>query len=326
MALRSGLAAQLGFAAETTWGTYQTPDHFVEFVSEQMKLDRTRTLAKGIRPNKTVPRSQRFRTTKIQAGGTINLEANSNSFGLLFKHMLGASAQIADGAGYKRSYTLADPFGLGLTVQIGTVAITGSVLTRSYLGCKVTDWELATQIDSPLNLTLTLDAVNEDTTQSLATASYASNTTSEVFFADECALTIAGSTLKTYDFKISGKNNSKVDRFYVGSQYKGEPILNAYRDLTGTITADFNDFTIYNYFTQDNTATGSIVLTATGAKTYDTNKPNKIVVTIPVIRYDGESPMVTGPDLVRQTIPFTIMDDDTQVPIQIDYYTKDSAD
>jgi Phage tail tube protein len=326
MALRSGLGAQFGFAEETTWSTYKTPDHFTEFVSESMKLDRTRTPAKGIRAGKTMPRSTRFRTTKIQAGGAVNLEMNTNTMGLLWKHSLGTSSSIASGAGFKRTYTLGDPFGLGLTVQIGTVAISSTVFVRSYTGCKVTDWDLSTAIDSPLDFTLTFDAFNEDTSQALATASYASPTTSEIFFANDCALTIAGQTLKSYDFKLTGKNNEKVDRYYVGAQTKGEPILNAFRDITGQITTDFNDLTIYNYFVNDVTATGSIVMTATGQKNYDTGLTNKLVITIPVVRYEGETPMISGPDLVRQTVPFVVMDDDVQVPITVDYYTKDSAD
>lgn len=326
MALRSGLAAQLGFAAETTWSTYQTPDHFVEFVSESLKQNRTRTLAKGIRPNKTLARSQRFRTTKVDATGSVNLEVNSNTFGLLFKHMLGTAASTASGAGYKRTYTLGDPYGLGLTVQIGTIAIDSTVFVRSYTGCKITDWVLSTKIDEPLDLALTFDSFGEDTSKSLASASYASSTTSEVFFANDCALTIAGSTLKSYDFTLNGKNNQKVDRYYVGAQTKGEPILNAFRDLTGTITTDFNDLTIYNYFVNDVTATGSIVMTCTGQKSYDTGLSNKLVVTIPVVRYEGETPMITGPDLVRQTIPFVVMDDDSQQPVKFEYYTADAAD
>lgn len=326
MALRSGLAAQLGFAAETTWSSYKVPDHFVEFVSEAMKLDRTRTLAKGIRPNKTLPRSQRFRTTRLQAGGALHLEVNSNGFGLLFKHMMGSASQVADGTGFKHTYVPGDPFGLGLTVQVGTIAIDSTVFSRSYLGCKIVEWEFDTKIDEPLNLNLTLDAFNEDTTKTLATASYPSNSTSEVFFANDCALTIGGSTLKSYDLRITGKNNQKIDRYYVGSQTKGEPILNALREYSGQITTDFNDLSIYNKFVTDDTTTGAIVMTAIGQKTYDTAKPNKLVITLPIVRYDGETPMISGPDLTKQTIPFMIMDDDSTTPITIDYYTADATD
>lgn len=326
MPLRSGLAAQLGIAAETTWGVYKAPDHWYELVSESMKLERTRTLAKGIRPSKTMPRSQRYRTTKVSVGGDINLEVHSNSYGLLFKHMLGAASQTVDGAGFKRTYTLGDPFGLGLSVQIGTVAIDGTVLARSYLGCKVDTWNLKTSIDNPLELDLTLNGFNEDTSQTLGTPTWPSTTTDEVFFANDCALTIAGTTLKVYDISITGKNNAKYDRYYVGTQMKGEPVLNAFREITGTITCDFNDLSIYNYFVQDNTTTGQIVMTATGQKSYDTTKPNKVVVTLPTVRYDGESPNISGPDLTRMTIPFTIMDNDSAQPITLDYYTADSAD
>lgn len=327
MSLRSGLAAQLGVATETTFGTRNVPDHFYELVSESMKLNKSRTAAKGIRPGKVVQRSQRFRTTKIDVSGDVNLEVASNTFGLLFYHSLGTKASIADGAGFKRTYTLGDTFGLSMTVQIGTPDVGGTVRVREYTGCKVDNWELSTAMDQVLNMKLGLDGINESTSQTLAIPSWASNTTNEVYYCDEVTLTVGGTPVKCKDFTLTGKNSIKTDRYYIGQDTKGEQIRNAYVDLTGQITPEFNDLTLYNMFVNDTVGTSSaIVITATGQKLYDTSKPNKIVITLPAVRYDGTTPNVAGPDVIDNPMPFTLLDDDTNQPIQVDYYTSDAND
>jgi len=328
MAIRSGLAAQLGIALETTFGSRAVPDHFYEVVSESMKLNRSRTSAKGLRPSKLLDRSQRFRTTRRDATGDFVLEAQSNNFGLLFYLALGTKASIADGVGFKRTYTLGDLFSRSFTLQIGTPDTSGTVQVREYTGCKVEQWDLSTAIDQVLSFKVTVDAVDETVNQTLATASYPAVTFNEVYYVDEILMTIGGNAIKVSDFTLTGKNNLKVDRNVIGSQLKLEQLRHAYTNLTGTLTAIFTDLTLYNLFVNDTTAAASaqIIITATGQKNYDTAKPNKIVITLPSVRYDGETPNVTGPDVIDMKLPFTVLDDDINTPITIDYYTADSAD
>lgn len=328
MALRSGLAAQIGFAAETTYGVRAVPDHFYELVSETMKLNRSRTVAKGIRPNKLLDRAQRFRTTKVDVSGDVSLEVNSNSFGLLFKHMLGTAAQAADGAGFKRTYTLGDIYGQSLTCQVGTPSQDGTVNVYEYTGCKVDQWEIATAVDQVLSLKLSLDGTAETSNQTLATASYPVATYNEVYYVDQCALSVGGTTFKSMDLTITGNNNIKTDRFYVGSQNKLEQLRDQYASITGTLTLLDWTNAIYSLYAADTTAQAScqIIITATGSKSYDTAKPNKIVITIPSVRFDGETPDVSGPNVIELKMPFTVLDDDTNTPITIEYYTRDSAD
>jgi hypothetical protein len=40
MPLGSGISAQFGYAAESTWGTSVTPDHFVDFNDEGLSYAR----------------------------------------------------------------------------------------------------------------------------------------------------------------------------------------------------------------------------------------------------------------------------------------------
>lgn len=328
MALRSGLAAQLGLAAETTFGTRVTPDHFYELVSESMKLNRTRVPAKGIRPSKLMNRSQRFRTTKVDVTGDFVVECQSCSYGLLFKHMLGSASAVADGAGWKRTYTMGDTYGLSLTAQVGKPSTDGTVNVHEYTGCKIVGWEFSTALDQVLSLKVTLDGQNESTNQTLATPSWPSATYNEVFYVDEVTLTIGGAAVKCNSMTLTGKNNVKIDRYFLGAQTKSEQLLDNLNDVTGSLKAEFVDETLYNLFVGDTTtkATAQLIVTATGQLNYDTGKPNKIIITLPAVRYDGDTPNVSGPGVIEQTIPFTVLDNDTDVPVTIEYDTSSATD
>ena len=64
MSTASGIAGSFGYGADTTWGTYKAPDHFVEVVSESLKLQIDRIESKGIRASNRVLRSDRWVANK----------------------------------------------------------------------------------------------------------------------------------------------------------------------------------------------------------------------------------------------------------------------
>ena len=48
-------------------------------------------------------------------------------------------------------------------------------------------------------------------------------------------------------------------------------------------------------------------------------------IIIPNIKLDGESPKVSGPAIVTQSVSFTGLDDQTTTPIQITYQSEDTT-
>lgn len=324
MAIRSGIAAQLGVAAETTWGTFQTPDHWYEPDSESFGLTINRIESQGLRQNNRLTRTDRWAAGSIDVKGDIELPVLSKSFGLLFKHMLGASNITADGAGFKHTSSMGDPFGLGLTVQIGRPDVGGTVRPFSYTGCKVDNWELSNAVDDMLKLKLGFDGANETTAQALASPSYAAGT--EVFYFTEGQITVGGSSsYNVHNWNVQNSVGIKGDRYFINSSgVKKEQIINAFMQPQGTLSCEFTDLTGYNLYTSGTLA--DIVLTYTGVLTYDTAKPNKIVITLKNCRFDGSTPNLNGPDIVDFTGNFKLVYDGVNTPVQIDYYTADSAD
>jgi hypothetical protein len=325
MAIRSGLASQLGMVAESTYGTAVTVTRFLEMVTEGLKLNIERVESKALRAGNRVLRTDRWAPNKKGAEGDLELEVASKGFGLLFKHMLGAvNITTPGGATLARlhTHTVADLYGSSLTVQIGRPGTGGTVIPFTYDGCKVTGWELTSDLDDVLMLKVTLDAHDEAvTTPALASASYAAS--DELLYFSGGAVTIGGVAYDLTKFSLTGNNGLKTDRTFIRSDTrKKEPVAAEMAEFTGEMEMEFADATAYSLFTAgtvseiEATWTGSIIEAALAYS---------VTVTIPNARYDGDTPNVGGPDVVPQTIPFKALYNGTDSPVTIAYQTTDTA-
>jgi tetratricopeptide (TPR) repeat protein len=98
-----------------------------------------------------------------------------------------------------------------MTVQAGKPRV-GSATVDPYTwsGCKVTNWELAVDVDGILVATLGIDAQNETTGTALATASYPSDF--RVFTFDGCAVTIGGDSFEAISrASIEARHDGRFD-------------------------------------------------------------------------------------------------------------------
>lgn len=324
MAIRSGLNSQIGYAAEATWGTSATPTRFLEFNSESMKLDVQRIESQGLRATNRVLRSDRWAANKKGVTGDVEHEVQSKGFGLLFKHALGtvSIATTASGTNSKdHTHTLGDPYGLGLTCQVGRPDVSGTVQPFTYTGCKVTEWELSNEVDGILMWRMGLDGQDEATATALATASYVAST--ELLTYVGGTITVAGSSFDLTNFSLKGANGLKTDRHFVrASVLKKEQIAAQSVELSGQIEAEFESLTAYTRFTAGTTA--AIVAKWEGT-TIEASSKYTVQVTLPVVRFDGETPNVSGPDVLMQSLPFKVLYDGTQEPLSLLYRTTDVA-
>lgn len=325
MSIRSGVAAQLGVAAETTWGTYQTPTRFFEFNNENLNLSVARIESQSLRASNRMLRTDRWVANKKGVSGSVSLEVMSKNFGLVFQHMLGSisSGTVAGGTNAKKhTAVLGDPFGLGLTVQVGRPDIGGTVRPFSYLGCKVTDWEISNSVDGLLMLNLSLDGSDETTAQSLAAASYA--TAQEILNFTGGVLNVAGAAVDVRDVSIKGTTGQKTDRYFIrANTLKKEPVIASMVEISGSVTMDFTDLTAYNRFVNGTLA--SLDVTWTGATALEGAIFPSCKVTLNNVRFDGDTPNVSGPDVLTQTLNFKALYDGSTGPITIDYTTLDAT-
>jgi Phage tail tube protein len=327
MAIGSGLGAQLGIAAESTYGTYVAPTKFIEFTKESVVLRKQTAQSAGIAAGRLLPLSSRRVLTTQDAGGTIELEVPNKAFGLVLQALMGTTVtpvQQAVTTAYLQTHTLADTAGKSLTVQKGVPLTTGTVTDKTFVGCKVISAEFSCEVSGMLTCSLEIDGKNCDETQTLAVASYSNM--SPFHFGQMAVKTGSFGSEAARDGvrKVSVKieRPQATDRYYAGQAgLKKEPISNDQVKITGSLETDYVDTTIDDLHASD--AATSLVWEFIGpiiASTY----AETFRITLPAVRFDDGPPQVEGFDVIKPTFNFTGLYDGTNQP-KIEYMSTDTA-
>ncbi|MBP2583398.1 hypothetical protein J3A78_003876 [Streptomyces sp. PvR006] len=327
MAIGSGLGAQLGIAAETTYGSYVAPAKFVEFTKEGLQLKKTTAQSAGIAGGRLMPLSARRVVTQRQASGSIDLEVTNKAMGLLLQSLMGTSvtpAQQAATAAYLQTHTLADVAGKSLTIQKGVPLTSGTVTRKNFLGCKVTSGEFSCGTGEMLTASFEVDAKDVEETSVLAAASYPAM--SPYHFGQMALKTgsYGAETARDGIRKVSVKIERPQDteRFYAGGQgKKAEPITNDQVKITGSIETDYVDTVLDDLHTSDGAT--SLVWEFIGPVIASTYYETFRIV-LPAVKIDEAPPVIDGFGVVKPTLSFTGLYDGTNLP-KIEYISTDTS-
>jgi hypothetical protein len=330
----TGGASPTAAAAMTTPGTgygdFVVPTRFLELQNESLKLDIQNIDSTAIRSGNRGLRTDRRIRNRKGAAGDLNFEVGSKGFGLLFKHMLGNAPVITTPVGATnarlQTYTIGDPKSMSLVVQIGVPDVGATVRPFSYKGVKFVSWKLVNDVDGILQLTITTDGKDEDLAPALAAASYAANFDLLSYVGG--SLTINGTNIDyVTHFELSGVVGYKTDRYGIrSSTLKKEPVPVKLYQLSGSITAEFNDRSLYDLFVAGTAVpitanwNGQTLIDAGGSGFYGGLK-----VTLPACVFNGNSPDVKGSDLQMIDLPFDVLNDGVNPQITLGYTTLDVA-
>ena len=312
MAIRSGLAAQIGIGVESTVGSAATPTRFYEFNDESIAQTIERIESEGLRTGNRVLRSDRYASGQIAIEGSFSMEMTAGNTAILFKHALGA---VATAGSYVHTCTMSDPYGLGLTLEVGRPGNDGTVRAFTYAGCKINSLDLSVSVGELLSADFGVIGTTAEAIGSVTAASYGSSL--ELLHFAGAAITVAGTAYPCKDFSLSVNNGLTGDRFVLGSQVAQQPIASSLAEVTGSLTAEFVDATAYNRVV--NATHAAIVATFTDSTA------NSITVTVPVARFDGDTPSVGGPDILDQSLTFKGLYNGTDSPVTIAVANGDSA-
>ena len=292
MAVGSGLAAQVGFIIETTSGVREAPTSFVEFNQESLSLSIERIERRGLKAGRRTRHAWAVGTRQVS--GQLNFDLSAETVGTLFKAALGSVSTTASGSGYLHTFTPGDlP---SLSVQVGKPDVGGTVRPFDYVGCRVNSFELSANPNE--FATMQIDLVGEDELLdgTTATPTYSQST----FFTYVAGkLEIAGSETCIDTVTISGDNSLQVYH-EICSTKAGKPTIREadYRDYSGTLQADFRDLTAYQRYVNGDEATLTLE--------FDAGTNAKLTVTGNV-RFDGETPTVSGPEIIKQPLSFVFV-------------------
>ena len=321
MAIRSGLAAQLGLGVESTWGTAATVNRFFEFTSEDLKLEVERLESAGLRAGNRVLRSDRFVVGTKAVSGSVSLDMTAENSGLLFKHALGkVTTTTLSGSAKQHLCEVDDPYSLGFTMEVGRPGNDGTVRAFQYTGMKVSNFTLSSSTNELLTGEFSFVGKDESTAGSLTAASYPAS--QELLSFVGATITVDGSAYEAKEFSVEVDNGLDAERYILGSQTINQPVAAGMMEITGSVTAEFKDLTAYNRFV--NATTCALKATWEGTAITGTYK-RKIEVNMPVVRWDGETPAVGGPEIVDQPLNYKALYNGTDSPISVTVVNTDSA-
>lgn len=325
MAIGSGLGAQLGIAAESTYGTFVAPAKFIEFTKESLALKKTTAQSAGIAAGRLLALSSRRVLTRKEVQGSIDMEVTNKAMGVLLQALMGTSVtpvQQGATAAYLQTHTLADTAGKSLTIQKGVPLTTGTVTDKTFLGCKVTSGEFACGVGEMLTSTFEFDGKDVDEGQTLAAASYPNMS---VFHFGQMALktgSFGAETALDGIRKVSCKveRPQDVERFYANqSALKKEPISNDLVKISGTLESDYVATTLDDLHTSDGVT--SMVWEFVGPLIASTFFET-FRITLPAIRLDEGPPVVDGYGVVKPSFNYVGLYDGTNQP-KIEYISTD---
>jgi hypothetical protein len=324
----SGLDAQLGIAAETTYGTRVAPATYLPFESESLTLAKqyieTAPLMAGV-----MVQTQGYHVASTRAAeGSIEMQWFDRGMGKICNMLTGSTVSVVTpgGATSTRTQTfpigLTSPVGKSLSIQVGRPDTAGTVRPFDYVGCKVTEAVISIEAGEAATLSLNVDARDELTGETLGTATYSANARPLGF--QNWGLSVAGSPhTRCRSLTITIPLNMEVGRYHLGnSGAKDEPLVNAHSEITMDATFEFASLADHTRFTAETvvaleaTATGSLI---EGAHYYGST------ITVPAARQISSGPAVGGPDLLTVDAQFKALYDGTNAPLTIVNKNTDTA-
>ena len=327
MAIGSGLGAQIGIAAESTYATFVAPTRFVEFTKESLVEKKTTATSSGIAAGRLMALSSRRVVTQREVTGSLELEVVNKGMGILLQALMGTTVtpvQQAVTTAYLQTHTLADTWGKSLTIQKGVPLTTGTVTDKTMLGCKIVSAEFSCEVGGMLTSTFEIDGRACDETQTLAAASYSNMSP---FHFGQLAVksgSFGAETALDGVRKVSVKieRPQAVDRFYANSSaLKAQPISNDLVKITGSLEMDYVATTVDDLHTSDGAT--SLVVEFVGpliASTYY----ETFRIKLPAIKVDDAPPTVDGYGVVKPTFNFTALFDGTN-QVAIEYMSTDTT-
>jgi hypothetical protein len=327
------LASQFSIGEESTYATAVALARHVEFVDESISSTPGRIKVRTRRAGATGQRGDRVVPFLAGASGSVSMPVLSKGHGMWLKHALGTAAigTLTDSA-YTQTFTLSanNLTGKSLTVQADRpFAANGASQAFTWAGVKIVsaEWRLVTGADGYLMATYDLDAATETTATALASATYPA---AEPLIWPLASVTIGGSQVEVAEMSIRLTNAVKTDRVYLrNSSAKKEQLENGDREVTASMTLDFDSLTHYNRVvgTTAAAARAAVVLTVDAPTLIGATATARMVFTMPEFQFEGsDGPNVgSSDDPLRITLTGMATFNGTDSPLTVTYRSTDSA-
>ena len=166
----SGLASQIVVKDEATFGVAPALTSGInsyEFKSDTLELKKTTVEGEGLAPGRVYRRAKRRVLTNYDLNGDLVMELPTRNFGWWLRHMIGDFTETPTQVGVSGIYqTVFQPVstlkGHSFCMQKGVPAADNAAVEPfTYVGCKVTGWEIGVATGAIGSFTLHIDGRNE---------------------------------------------------------------------------------------------------------------------------------------------------------------------
>jgi hypothetical protein len=357
MGLPSGLAGQWCAVDETTYGVAPTLTGapFTIFDSDSIKLKKTTKEGAGIYAGALVAKSARRVLTEYMVQGAAPADLPAQGLNKWLYRMFGSFGQSnavltedMSTAAYKAVHVPGDLTGHTFALQAGRPDISGTVAPFTYTGMKVSEWEISAAMGEIPKWTLTFEGRNElagsgngdplnGSVPSLLTYSapvggvfkwnqgtvFYGGTPSTTSGITTLASPTAAGNIKSFSVKMTRPMDT--NRFSPElAGWRNEPLQNALLKITAQFEVEWLSTNAYYNAYANDTAT-AFSLAFTGPVIGTGSDHSSLGLLMSNIRLEGDSPSVSGPAVLTQTIPVTVYDDGTNSTLQATYWTLDTT-
>jgi hypothetical protein len=310
-----GFKGQIGFGEEETYGTPATIAKFMEFKNESLKKAIAEIISPGIRLTPNELKTQRMQG-RVDIAGDVTMDAYLMGQGLLWKHALGAVNSVQQGAGpaYLHTFTCADDLPVGLTGEIERDA-----RAFKYAGLKIASLRVRQGEDGALELVWGFKGMDETLAASPAAATYPA-TNKLLGVGLTVSFKIGATAYQPSNFEVNLTNRLDEGRYGFNKTRYGLPFMG--REVTGSVTVDFDDQTVYDMFVNGTAA--ALELKYTGA-VIETTYSEELTITLPVVHFNGDTPNIGGKDNIPLVLPFRAFADGSTKPIEVKLQNTETA-
>lgn len=297
MALAMGSNSKLGVGLETMYGEPAAIGHWIDAENESIKLTAPSVMYKGFRGKGRL--LSNARQGNKSTGGTISVGLFSRGLLWAWEAALGKrTSSLVNGgtAAYKHLFNLDNE------LKSFTAEVDRDIEVFQYPGLKISSLQLSGSQNNYWKLQLTTIGNGVEDYPAASADSWPQDNFTYMFH--DMELRIGNVVIPSKEFSLNLNNKFVEDRY--GTEKTRFELPFASREITGSLKMDFEEIGLEEYRKFVNAQASQLVLTLTGDLIEGTTK-EMIKITLPQIRYTGDTPVIDKAEALSQSLPFDVL-------------------
>jgi hypothetical protein len=311
------LDAAISIGAETAYGVSATTTTGYEGQADSWKTAREFIESNGFRAGRQTIAANRRRIVDMGGEGEIELDLLDSGAGALLRacwDALTVTPAVGEGASTLVYTTAPKPTGPSFTSQMVRPKVDGGTVAYRHVGCVVTEWELAQEVEEPLKLTASFDfqtvshsaAPVDELPIAYPDDAVAYDWTRGTVYLSRNGVETAVAVLK---WSVKAARGLKTDRRAVRSNaLKRLPVRAEVPVYEGELEVEFDSSTLPLYEAFIAGEVLGLRVAYTGVTESGTGTGASLELVAPAVQFTGESPESSLDDVSMMTLPFRVLD------------------